>query len=389
MKHDFLTRSLELKESLSKNRRTLHQCPELGTQLPKTSAYVKGRLEDLGYSVQEIPGAGLVTQAGTDTGKRILLRVDMDALPMEEKSGEPFASQVPGCAHTCGHDLHTTLLLGAAQLLKEREPELAGQVKLIFQAGEETLEGAAAMLRAGTLEHPRVDAVLGIHVMPTLPVGHLYYPKGTILSSTDMFEIEVAGKGGHAASPHLAIDPISTAAHIILALQSLQVKAVPPDQNVVLNVCQMESGSATNIIPDQARLWGTLRTFDNQLCRTIQERMKQAVTYTAQALGASAQLRFTEHCPCTYNDPGLAEALAECLTSFGTEFVTQPNYRLQVSDDFGFYSQQVPSVMFLLGCCPEEGKCYPNHNPYVRYNEKILTTGAALLAHCAYEWLRR
>lgn len=389
MKNNFLAQGLELKKHLIKIRRDLHQCPELGAHLPQTTAYVKVQLEEMGCQVQEIPGAGLTACIGAGRKKTLLLRADMDALPMDEKSGEPFSSPVAGQAHTCGHDLHTAFLLGAARLLKEREAELPGQVKLVFQTGEETLEGAQAMLRSGILEQPTVDAALGIHVMPTEPIGHLYFPKGVVLSSSDMFEIVIEGKGGHAAAPHLAVDPINAAAHIILGLQSLQAKSVPPDQNVVLNVCRVESGSATNIIPEQARLWGTLRTFHDPLCRQIQEQMEQVVNCTAQAFGASARLRFSEHCPCTCNDPALVEALEPCLDRFSPDLVRHSVYRLQVSDDFGFYSQKVPSAMILIGCRPSEGEACHNHSPFVRYNEDVLTTGAALLAHCAYEWLLR
>jgi len=311
----------------------------------------------------------------------------MDALPMTEQSGLAFQSLYQGKAHTCGHDLHTAFLLGAAEMLKERENELSGRVKLMFQMGEETLEGARAMIRAGVLENPAVDAAVGIHVQPALPLGYLNFPRGGFLASSDTFEINIKGKGGHGGQPHLCIDPISIAAHIILALQSLQVKEIAAGEPVILNICQFESGSATNIVPDCARLQGTVRTFDDNICRLIKKRMGEVVRGTAQMYGAEGKLIFTEYCPCTVNDANLAEFFSTSLARFGTDFTTETDYSMQVSDDFGFISQKVPSVMFIIGCSPENGIRGHNHSPSVIYNEKVLVTGAALMAHCAWDWL--
>jgi len=389
MSKDFLSRSYELEADLVEVRRWLHSCPEIGTELPETCAYVKKKLEKMGYSVEEIPHVGLMTCVGRGEGKAILVRADMDALPMQEESGEPFTSRRPGIAHTCGHDLHTSFLLGTAQLLKERESELPGTVKLLFQTGEEPLEGAHNAILAGVLHRPEVKAAFGIHVQPALPLGHLNYPKGAFLSSTDMVKIRVTGKGCHGAMPHLGIDPINAAAHIILALQSLQVKEVPADEAAVLNICRIEAGSATNIVPNEANLWGTLRTYNDDICRNIKRRMEQVVEYTARAFGAEAELNFTEHCPCTVNDPYLVGGITESLKSFGRPFISDPDYRLQVSDDFSFYSQEVPSVMLMIGCKPEQGEIKTNHSPDVRYNERVLPIGAALLAHCLLDWQRK
>lgn len=360
--------------------------------LPQTSAYVRAQLEKMGYQVEEIKNGGLtaqVGQAGDGRGKTILLRADMDALPLTEESGEPFASLHPGVAHACGHDLHTTFLLGAARLLKEREKELSGTVKLLFQCGEETLEGAENAIQGGVLVKPTVDAAIGIHVQPTLPLGYLNYPKGAFLSSTDTFEIIIRGKGCHGGQPSQGIDPISPAAHIVLALQSLQVKEIAADEPVVLNICRIESGTATNIVPDTARLWGTLRTYDDMVCRRLKKRMSEIVEWTARSFGAGAELKFGECCPCTVNDPLLVEELTGAVAQFGKTFITEPNYQMQVSDDFGFFSRQVPSVMFIIGCKPETREPSHNHSPLVTYHEGVLTIGAALLAHCAYDWLEK
>lgn len=385
-----MERSKELERELIENRRYLHRHPELGIHLPQTSAYVRKQLEKMGYQVEAAGNGGLITQvgqAGDGRGKTILLRADMDALPLTEESGELFSSLNQGIAHACGHDLHTTFLLGAAKLLKEREEEISGTVKLLFQYGEETLEGAKNAIQSGVLQNPTVDAAIGIHVQPSLPLGYLNYPKGAFLSSTDTFKICIRGKGCHGGQPSMGIDPISPAAHIILALQSLQVKEVAADEPVVLNICRVESGTATNIVPDRAQLWGTLRTYDDAVCKRIKKRMREIVEWTAKSFGAEAELRFEEHCPCTVNDAELVDGLAGALIRFGSAFITEPDYRMQVSDDFGFFSQQVPSVMFIIGCKPEVEKPSHNHSPFVAYHEGVLTIGAALLAHCAYDWL--
>lgn len=385
---DFLELSRRLESSHIENRRFLHKHPELGAVLPETTEYIKKKLRELGCHFQEIPSGGLLAEIGTGTGKAVLLRADMDALPMEEQSGLPFSSMYPGRAHTCGHDLHTAFLLGAASLLKEKEEELSGTVKLMFQAGEETLEGARTMIQAGVLENPEVNAAIGIHVQPTMPLGYLNFPKGTFLASSDTFEIRIHGKGGHGGLPHLSIDPINITAHLILALQSFQVKEIAAGVPAVLNVCQVESGNATNIVPETAKLMGTIRTYDDSVRKKIKGRMLQIIEETARMYGGTGELIFTEQCPCTTNDNNLVDFFSDSLIHFGTGFITERDYKMQVSDDFGFVSQRVPSVMFIIGCSPEGRGQGHNHSPSVIYNEKVLVTGAALMAHCAWDWLK-
>lgn len=389
MSTDFLTQSLDLAPYLTECRRHLHQYPEVGSVLPKTCQFVKAQLEHMGYQVEEVASGGLMVSIGQGNGKTLLIRADMDALPMQEDSGEPFSSLHPGMAHTCGHDLHTAFLLGAAKLLKEREDEILGTIKLLFQTAEETLEGAKSAIAAGVLRNPDVDAAMGIHVQPLLPFGHLNYPKGAFLSSVDMFQIRIKGKGCHGAMPHLGIDPINVAAHIILALQSLQVKEIPADESVVLNICKMEAGSVTNVVPNEACLWGTLRTYNDNICREIKQRMQQVAVHTAQAFGAEAEISFIEHCPCAVNDPALVDSITSSLQTFEQSFHSDPNYRLPVSDDFGFFSQEVPTVMLMIGCKPEQAERRSNHSPNVRYDETVLPYGAALLSHCALDWLKK
>lgn len=385
---DFMKRSQELEDYHVSNRRNLHKYPELGTALPQTTTYVKERLAELGCAFTEIAQGGIVGEVGNNTGKTILLRADMDALPIQEESGLTFSSHHPGVSHCCGHDIHVSFLLGAAKLLKEREADLPGLVKLIFQAGEESLEGANNMIEAGVLKMPRVDRAIGIHVQPMLPLGHLHYAKGVFLSSTDAFEIRIKGKGCHGGLPHLGIDPINIAAHILLSLQSLQVKEVPASACAVLNVCQIKSGSSSNVAPDTAVLQGTLRTYDNRLREILKSRIIQIAELSASMFQASADTIFTMSCPCTVNDPEFTASISNYINCLEMKFQTDGSYKMQVSDDFAFFSQQIPSTMFIIGCEPETGNTGCNHCPTVSYNENVLPIGAALLAHSAYCWLK-
>ncbi|SDK60710.1 amidohydrolase [Natronincola ferrireducens] len=344
---------------------------------------------ELGCKPEEICKCGITaTIGGKNPGKTILLRADMDALPMQEESGLEFTSLHSGHAHTCGHDLHTAFLIGAAKLLKEREDEIQGTIKLMFQPGEESLTGAIDMIKAGILESPKVDAAMGVHVQPLLPLNHLNFAKGAFLSSTDILEITVQGQSCHASQPHLGIDPINVAAHIILALQSLQVKEVPTNEAVVLNICEVKSGYTSNIVPDQAVLRGTLRTYNPELRKKIIEHCNKLVELTAKAFNATAKFEVVESCPSAINDHKLVEDMGEYISNLGIDFTTDPNYRLQVSDDFGFISELVPSIFFIIGCKPEGTQASHNHNSKVVYNEEVLHMGAALFAECAFNWLK-
>lgn len=385
----FIQHSKDIEDDLLKIRRYLHQYPELESELHITTKLVKEKLVEIGCEPKEICKSGIVaTIGGKKPGKTILLRADMDALPMEEESGLEFASKHPGMAHTCGHDIHTTFLIGAAKLLKEREEEIEGTIKLMFQPGEEPLTGAIDMIKAGVLESPKVDCAIGIHVQPLLPLNHLHYAKGAFLASTDIFRITIQGKSCHASQPHLGIDPINVAAHIILSLQSIQSKLVPANEAVILNICEVKSGSTSNIVPEQAVLTGTLRTYNPQLRKNIIDQCKKLVELTSQAFNANAKFEILESCPSAVNDEKLVKDIQKYIPNLGIEFITDPNYRMQVSDDFGFISELVPSVLFIIGCKPQGNQISHNHNSKVIYNEDVLPIGSALLAECAFDWLR-
>lgn len=379
------------------DRRYFHQNAEIGFDLPLTAAYVAKRLKEMGYDPQPCGKAGLVALAGgTKPGKVFLLRADMDALPIAEETGLPFRSATP-YMHACGHDCHAAMLLGAAQLLKNYEDEIPGTVKLMFQPAEELISGARDMVQAGVLENPHVDAAAMIHIFSGLPApaGTLMIPTGGYVSSSaDAFHIEVEGKGGHGAMPNLSIDPLNAAAHILIALQELIAREIDPNSTAVITIGQMHGGKATNIIPDSAFLEGTIRAFNAEERAFLRQRVIDVAQGVAATFRATAKTEYILECPSVYSDPGLFELVCSANEALlGKEWVktfaeAYPGGRMSGSEDFGYVSEKVPSVMMILGGgSPEEGYPYPQHHPKADFREDVFATGSAVLANTALAWL--
>lgn len=386
---DFMKESLELAAEISSIRRHIHQNAELGDDLPITTAYVMDQLKGMGLEPKEICKSGVVAVIeGEHPGKTIMLRADMDALPMQELNDLPFKSTT-ACAHTCGHDLHTAMLLGAAKLLIRHRSELHGRVKLMFQPAEEIFTGSAAMLKNGLMENPSVDAAMGMHVMTELPLGVIAYNNGFVSSSCDGFKINIKGKGCHGAQPQNGIDPINVGVHIHLALQALISRETPPDQTAVLTVCQFTAGTTANIIPESAVLQGTMRTFDKDLRAKLYTRFKEVIEYTAKTFGATAELEVLSDVPSIYNNLEMLEECLGYLSELDADFTMRPNYRFTASDDYARVSDLVPSIYLSIGAAPTDpSKIFPNHNPKVEFNEDCLAQGAAIFAQCSLEWLK-
>lgn len=386
---NFLNETNEIKEELVSFRRHLHQIPEIGMDLPETTKYVMDELYKMGCEPEEIaPSSISVTLGKENPDHTILLRADMDALPMPEKSGLPFASTYENRAHTCGHDIHTSIMLGAAKVLKKYEDELPGAVKIMFQPGEEIWGGAKQMIKANILEEPKVDAALDMHVHPITTVGNLHFTKGSFTSSGDNFEITVQGKGGHGSSPHLSIDPVLIASHIVVALQSLISRETAPQEHAVLTIGSIDTGSTYNIIADSATIKGTLRTYNSELRKELLERIPAVAKLTAEALRAQVDFDVVMGTPPVINNDKMVDQVTEYLKEIDFEYQSIPNLRLPASDDFGYISEKVPSVMFSIGAKPEGVKDNFVHNPNVVFDEDVLPLGAAIFAHCAYKWLQ-
>jgi len=301
---NYLQRSKEMETELIQNRRHLHANPEVGLELPETVAFVMGQLKAMGYEPKEL-GGGVTCTVGK-SGKTILLRADMDALPMEELSGLDFASK-KGAAHTCGHDMHTTMLLGAAKMLKENEDALNGTVKFMFQPAEEVFSGAKSMIENGILENPKPDCALSSHVFVGHHYNKVFVKEGPLLSSCNGFKITITGKGCHGAQPQNGIDPINIGVHIHLALQEMIAREVDFMNGALLTFGQFVSGTAANIIPQTAVMQGTLRTFNEEIREYLVERMKTIVTLTAEQFRGTAEVEIVSNLPVLMNDADMTE----------------------------------------------------------------------------------
>ena len=394
---DLLQEAKQLQPELLQCRRTIHRHPETGFDLQETKALVKRQLTEMGYSPQECGKCGLVALAGgKKKGRTILIRADMDALPIEEAAEVEYRSETPGRMHGCGHDMHTAMLLGAAKLLKAHEDELAGTVKLMFQPAEELFQGADDMIGAGVLENPHVDAAVMIHVVPGLPLpsGIVLVPgAGTGMASCQQYRIVVKGKGGHGAMPHVSVDPITAAAHIHLALQEINSRELGPDEFGVFTTGMFRAGDASNIIPDTAEMRGTIRTADLAVNEKIKTRIREIAQGVGGAMRTEVAVDFFDFCP-----PMLADgALSECGLGYMKELLGDGAMSMAAlggpkvgggSEDFAFVSCKVPTVgMFLSAGSPEEGYVYSQHHPKVTFDDSILYRGSAAYAYFAARWL--
>lgn len=384
---NYYERALELKEETIENRRYIHTNAETGLELPKTKAYVIKKLKEYGLEPQEC-GYGVTATLGKD-GKTILLRADMDALPMREESGLDFAC-TNGSAHTCGHDFHAAMLLTAAKMLKENEAELDGTVKFMFQPAEETFEGSKNMIENGILDG--VDAAIGYHVSPgKMPVGiYMYNDKTTMMYSVDGFKITVKGKGSHGAYPHIGVDPINIAVHIYLALEALIAREADPSKANVMTIGHFEAGSANNIIPETALLEGTLRTNNTDERKKLVARMKEVATKTAEVYGGSVEIEMVSEVPPLICDPKLTDEVVGYMQELNISgAMSYPGVEASASEDFASVAEKVPSVfMYLSAGYQDERGGYAAHNPKVQFNEDVCPIGSACYAHCAAQWLK-
>ena len=382
---DYARRARELRDETVAHRRYLHTNAEVGLETPRAVDYVMEWLEKCGLKPERC-GHGVTASIGSG-GKTLLLRADMDALPMGEESGEPFACPTGTEAHTCGHDFHAAMLLTAAKMLKENEAALGGTVRLMFQPAEETFEGAKDMIECGILEG--VDGALAFHVSPgRMPVGLVFYNGGGVMmSSVDGFRVTVHGKGAHGAYPHSAIDPINIAVHIYLALEALIAREADPSKNCVLTVGSFRAGSAPNIIPETAVLEGTIRTNDRACRELLTRRMREAAVGIAQVYGGSAEIEMLSEVPPLICDKELTDKMAEYLREL-PGLTLYPGIFASASEDFAVVAERVPSVfMYLSAGFQDERGDAPAHNPKVRFNEDVCAMGPAGLAHCATRWL--
>lgn len=388
---NYYEHALSLKEELIQHRRNLHKNAEVGLHLPKTKQYVMETLTKYGLSPQSC-GEGVTALVGKGQPV-ILLRADMDALPMPEESGLAFSCPTGEQAHCCGHDLHAAMLLTAAKLLKENESALKGTVKLMFQPAEETFEGALNMIDHGVLESPRPDAAMAYHVSAgkILPGTFMYNDsRDAVLFSMDGFTITIKGRGAHGAFPHLSIDPINIGVHIHLALQELIARECSPQSSCLVTVGQFSAGSAPNIIPETAVIRGTIRSNNAEARKFLVRHVQEVAEGTAAVYGGTATVEMTGGVPPLLCDPQLTREMTGYMRDLPIPGWTGcSGFSAAASEDFAFISTEIPSTYIHLCAGFEDERGHASaHNPKVQFNEDILPIGAACMAHCATEWLK-
>lgn len=401
--NNILQEAAAYQEQLVQTRRYLHSHPETGFDLKNTTEYVRKELIAMGYEPVMCGKSGIIALAGKKkSGKVFLIRGDMDALPIKEESDVPFSSD-NGKMHACGHDMHTTMMLGAARLLKSHEYEIEGTVKLMFQPAEEIFEGSDDMINAGVLNSPDVDAAMMIHVMAGLPI-----PAGTVIScdggvsapAADYFYIDIQGKGCHGSMPNNGVDPVTIAAHIITGLSEINSRELGLSDDAVITIGTINAGNAANVIPDTAHMSGTIRTYDEETRSYIKQRVSDIASNIASAYRGSASVTYGSGCPCLLNNPDLATCSAKYLNELLGPSRTFTAAQLNAmsgggkaskstgSEDFAYVTQKVPSIMFALAAgTPQDGYCYPQHHPKVKFDEAILSEGSAVYAYTAMRWL--
>lgn len=388
---DFFAEALELFEYTRFLRRDFHRHPELAFEEVRTAGVVARELNALGIEVHSgIAKTGVVgLLEGKNPGPVILLRFDMDALPILEETGAEYASQTPGVMHACGHDGHTAVGLTVARLLHDHQQELAGTVKLVFQPAEEGFGGAELMVKEGVLENPKPELTLSLHLWNHAPLGWVGVTDGPIMAAADVLRIWVTGKGGHGAMPHQAVDPVLAAAHVVTALQSVVSRNVPPLQTAVVTVTMLRAGEAFNVIPPQVEMQGTIRTFDPAVRELVVNRVQQVAEQTAAALGCQAKVEIEPVTPAVINEPAIAGRVAQVAGSLFPDAEIDRHFQTMGSEDMSFMMQKVPGCYFFIGSANEaRGLNYSHHHPKFDVDEDALPRSAALMAASAYEFLK-
>lgn len=376
---------LDLRPEIIALRRELHQHPELAFQETGTAARIRSFLEGRGLELRTgVGGTGVVAGTPRRSGRTVLLRVDMDGLPIEEESETPYASRVKGRMHACGHDGHVAMGAGAARILAQRS--LPGTVKVLFQPAEEGEGGAQAVIADGVLEG--VDRVLGVHLWNELPVGTLGVKAGPLMAAVDRLKIVVRGRGGHGGQPQRAADPVVAAAHLVTALQTIVARQVSPLEPAVLTIGSIHGGEAFNVIPDQVTLTGTLRSFDPELRRSLPQRIGRIAGGIAEGLGCRAEVEVRAGNPAVVNDPQVAElARRAAVRVVGEERVVSPQPTMG-GEDMAVYFERVPGCFVFVGSAnPERGLAEPHHSPRFDFDEEALAIGCAFLVEAAIEAL--
>lgn len=371
-------------------RRQLHQFPELSFDEHETSAFIGRCLEEWGIPYQRMCDTGIVVDIAGErgTGRNVVLRADIDALPIQEQSGLSFSSQHDGVMHACGHDGHTTILLGAVYHLWQLKHGFGGVVRCVFQPGEEADGAALKMIQAGVLDNPGIDAAVALHLWPHLPFGTVGLKEGGVTASCDDFTITITGKGGHGARPHQAVDAIAIAAEVIRSLQYMVSKMSNPVEPLVIHVGKIHGGNASNVVADHVTLDGTIRTLSEEVRLDVKAKFLRLVAGLCEQYGAKAAIDYQDGNPAVYNDSSVKavveQSAAQIIGRERIHVLPQPSMG---ADDFGYFARQVPSTYFRLGIKREGMESYDLHHPKFQFDEAILPIGAKIFTQFALNWL--
>ncbi len=381
-----------IREDIIAIRHDIHQHPELSFQEERTAQKVETYLKGLGLETHRISNTGVwaMIQGEAGPGKTLALRADLDALPIQEATQKDYKSVNDGVMHACGHDVHTSALLGAATILVQLKAQLKGQIKLIFQPGEEKLPGGASLLiKEGILSHPPVDAIIGQHVMPLIPSGKVGFRQGLYMASTDEIYITIHGKGGHGAMPHLCVDPVAISAQLLVNLQQIVSRQAKPILPTVLSFGKLYShGGATNVIPNAVSIEGTLRTLDESWRAEVKTLISKMCHSIAEANGAKAEVRIENGYPFLKNDEALTGFLTQAAKTYMGEAQVEPLDIWMAAEDFAYYSQEVPACFYRLGTRNEaKGIVSSVHTNTFDIDEDAIEDGCGLMAYLAVQYL--
>ncbi|MBV8375039.1 MAG: amidohydrolase [Candidatus Eremiobacteraeota bacterium] len=366
-------------------RRDLHMHPELGFEEHRTASIVAARLRHLGYELHEgIGKTGVVgVLRGAQPGRTIMLRADMDALPIAEETNHSYRSQFEGVMHACGHDGHVAILLGAAALIADRRDELAGTLCLVFQPAEEGKGGARAMIADGLLERFNIERAYGLHLSSKYASGVLGFREGPMYASSDSIEVEIRGVGGHGSAPHDAVDPVYTAANFITSLQQIVTRQIDPLEPAVITIGAIHGGTIHNVIPRTCTLLGTVRAFSEAVRSRMPERIERVLRACCEAAGARYEFAYFDRYPVTSNDPEQTRyARGLAASAFGEESVVEAA-QLMGAEDFSFYAQRVPACFYTLGCRGDANTGHPHHSSLFDIDERALPMGVAMMTELA------
>ncbi|MDL2248592.1 M20 family metallopeptidase [Tyzzerella sp. OttesenSCG-928-J15] len=392
---NFLDYAKRIEEKITSRRRDLHKMPELGNETIKTRDYIAKALDEMGieYSLSKSVTGIVAIIRGSEAGKTVAIRTDMDALPVVEETDLNFKAE-GSCMHACGHDAHMAMALGAAEILNNNRDKLKGNVKIIFQPGEEAPGGAKPMIEEGCLENPKVDAIFGQHIgalIDGLKTGEIAVSKGNAMACRDAFSIEIKGRGAHSSTPHLSIDPVAIAAQVINGIYMIKARQLRALSPAVISVCMVHGGTASNIIPESVKLEGSTRSIDPEDRQFIARRIEEVVKANCEAFGAEYKFNFSWDYPVLTNDSHMAQIVMEAAGKvLGSDKVFEQTQAIMGSEDMAFYHNEVPGAYFFLGSVVEQdGVVYGHHNPKFMLDESVFYKGAAVMAQVVWDYLQK